>query len=412
MPKRQRKLKRYLLLLGPGFISACAGIEITNVGVFSYVGSAYGFKLLWAIIVASIASAFIQQLAAVVGASSGYGLVSGVKVAKPKLLIPMLASLLLANVATAAVNILGVSLILSSLLEVPWTVVALGYVLLLWAACMWASSFESLEKGLSILTLTLASYIVIAVLELKKNPGALIQTLYGCMQAFVERRAWLDVIAIFGAAAAPYSIVFEASVTALTERGDTAKLLNEMLEIFVGLVFAIITSIAIAVTSALLSNGRVISSATDMYAILARISPLMVLLFVIGVVASSSLAVAMIALCATYVEYEIKGRAIDMDYIVQSTAFKRNLSETMLSSLVFAFALGFTAKSFASAVNTASIIISMTAWLPMLCIALLYADEKITGSYSLKPVKIAGIAIASLIALVNLLALAALTPFG
>jgi len=105
---------RIISILGPGLISAVSGLEITNIGVFTYVGAIYGFKILWIIVLASIIIALLQQLAVEVGVVMREGvIVKSRKIFGKHLTLIILISLFIANVVTIAINIIGVSFTLN-----------------------------------------------------------------------------------------------------------------------------------------------------------------------------------------------------------------------------------------------------------------------------------------------------------
>ena len=70
MPFPRLRNKRLLVLLaalGPGIISALAGDDAGGVGTYSIAGAAYGFDLLWVLLIITIALAIVQDMCARMG---------------------------------------------------------------------------------------------------------------------------------------------------------------------------------------------------------------------------------------------------------------------------------------------------------------------------------------------------------
>jgi hypothetical protein len=74
---RRFRNKRFLVLLaalGPGIISALAGDDAGGVGTYSIAGAAYGYSLLWVLLVITLALAVVQDMCARMGVVTGKGL--------------------------------------------------------------------------------------------------------------------------------------------------------------------------------------------------------------------------------------------------------------------------------------------------------------------------------------------------
>ncbi len=65
------RLRRTLMLLGPGFVAAVAYIDPGNVGTNVAAGARFGYLLLWVIVVANLTAVLVQYLAAKVTIATG-----------------------------------------------------------------------------------------------------------------------------------------------------------------------------------------------------------------------------------------------------------------------------------------------------------------------------------------------------
>ena len=64
----------FLAFLGPGLIAANAGNDAGAVATWSSVGARYGYGLLWALVLVTVALAVVQEMCARMGAATGEGL--------------------------------------------------------------------------------------------------------------------------------------------------------------------------------------------------------------------------------------------------------------------------------------------------------------------------------------------------
>src|SRR5713226_10087468 len=71
---RSKRLLAYLAILGPGVISALAGDDAGGIATYSQAGAAYGYDLLWAMLLVAAALAVVQEMCARMGVVTGKGL--------------------------------------------------------------------------------------------------------------------------------------------------------------------------------------------------------------------------------------------------------------------------------------------------------------------------------------------------
>src|SRR5205807_564864 len=80
MPRlpRIRVLRRgvlaYLAMMGPGFVTASAGNDAGGIATYAQAGGAYDDKLLWAMLLVTVALIVVQEMCARMGAVTGKGL--------------------------------------------------------------------------------------------------------------------------------------------------------------------------------------------------------------------------------------------------------------------------------------------------------------------------------------------------
>jgi NRAMP (natural resistance-associated macrophage protein)-like metal ion transporter len=64
----------YLAMMGPGFVTANAGNDAGGIATYAQAGAAYGYKLLWAMLLVTVALVVVQEMCARMGAMTGKGL--------------------------------------------------------------------------------------------------------------------------------------------------------------------------------------------------------------------------------------------------------------------------------------------------------------------------------------------------
>ncbi|HHE72627.1 MAG TPA: divalent metal cation transporter [Chloroflexi bacterium] len=163
LPRWLQRLLLYLSIVGPGLITASADNDAPGIATYSMAGSAYGYRLLWLILVITVGEVVVQEVAARMGTVTGKGTADlirerfGVRITAFAMLC-----LLIANLGTTIAQFAGIAaatelLGLSRLLTVPLAAVLVAYVVL-------RGSYERVEKVLLVLCLSALSYVVTVVI--------------------------------------------------------------------------------------------------------------------------------------------------------------------------------------------------------------------------------------------------------
>ncbi len=397
------RLKSLLFLIGPGFISACSGLEITNIGVFTYVGSAYGYRLFWSILISAAMLAFLQQLASIVAVELG----GFRRLRNMRHYFLFVAGLVLANIATLTANIVGVSIILSSLLHVNWVYVAILISTIIYSLSVSARSYNEVNRILTFLTLLLGSYIVLTVIYIYEHPSTLydIITQSFSITPINEGNIGLDIIAVFGAAAAPYALVLEM-ITLPSNR----DLREEFASIGLGLIFTSFASISIGLLAAvtLYPHGIIARGPEDLIEVLGMLGVFARPLFVLGVTASSILAIMAILVVNTYLFYEYRRKenwSSNIEVVLRSPIHRETSLTSILAGIVGLLVLvlfyGSSYDKLVDIIRYLSIMINLTAWIPSVFIVYMY---RYTKYYSKIIAMIAYVIVGALI-MVNILGL-------
>ena len=322
-----RKALYFLTLLGPGLITASAGNDAPGIATYSVVGSTYGYNMLWVILVIVIGIVLVQDMAARMGTVTGKGTADlirerfGVKTTA----IAMLA-LLIANLGTTVAEFAGVAAAgelfgVSRYITVPIAGVLFGILIL-------RGNYKKVEKVLLVLTLSALSYVV--TLFIVKPDWAQIAQSSVRPNIPMDAHYMMLVLAVIGTTITPWGIFYlQASIA---DKGKSVKDFGETrLDVVVGSIWGnIISAIIIIVTAATLFKAGIVVTAAEEAAL--ALAPFAgegsSILFAVGLLGASLLAVSVLPLSTTYAFCEAFG-------------FERGLNHSFKEAKAFYLIFGF-----------------------------------------------------------------------
>jgi Mn2+/Fe2+ NRAMP family transporter len=344
-----RKLGVYLAVLGPGFITASADNDAPGIATYSMVGSTYGYQFLWLILVITFGEVIVQEMAARMGVVTGKGTADlirerfGVRVTTFAM-----ACLLIANLGTTVAQFAGVAAAgelfgVSKYITVPLTALIISYLVL-------RGSYRHVEKVLLILCLSAFSYVVVAFM-IKPDWGEIAKAFVVPNFNSLDTPFILAVLAVIGTTITPWGIFYmQASVA---DKGVEMKNYNlTRTDVVSGAVWGNIISAFIIITTAgtLFIQGIRVQSAEEAALALAPIGPAATILFSIGLLGASLLAVSVLPLSTTYA-------------ICEAFGFERGLNRTPREAPVFYSLFGI--------IVTISVLIVLVPKMPLFSIMLL-----------------------------------------
>ncbi len=316
-----RKLGVYLAVLGPGFITASADNDAPGIATYSMVGSTYGYQFLWLILVITFGEVIVQEMAARMGVVTGKGTADlirerfGVRVTTFAMVC-----LLIANLGTTVAQFAGVAAAgelfgISKYITVPLAALIISYLVL-------RGSYRHVEKVLLILCLSAFSYVVVAFM-IKPDWGEIAKAFVVPNFNSLDTPFILAVLAVIGTTITPWGIFYmQASVA---DKGVEMKNYNlTRTDVVSGAIWGNIISAFIIITTAgtLFIQGIRVQSAEEAALALAPIGPAATILFSIGLLGASLLAVSVLPLSTTYA-------------ICEAFGFERGLNRTPREAPVF-----------------------------------------------------------------------------
>lgn len=325
--KRIRLVRRtrwwpYLALIGPGIIAGSAGNDAGGIATYASAGAAYGYSLLWAMLIVTFSFGLVQEMCARMGAVTGKGLMDLIReqfgVGWSMLAVGVI---FVANTGVTISEFVAIAAV-AELLGVPGWLVVPGAAFLVW----WLvthGSYKRVEKIFIAFALVFLSYVVAAILA---KPAwdqvalSFIQPTFSFQSGYLQA-----LVALIGTTITPYIQVYEQS--SVVEKGVTpTDYKYARFDAIFGVVFSDIISVFIIVATAatLYAQGNnTIGSAAEAAKALEPVAGQSAsLLFAVGLFGASMLAAGVLPLATAY-------------SITESLGFEKGVSLTFREAPVF-----------------------------------------------------------------------------
>jgi NRAMP (natural resistance-associated macrophage protein)-like metal ion transporter len=341
--------------LGPGLITGAADDDPGGVATHSQAGAAFGFNMLWSVVLAYPLLAAIQAIVARIGRVTGHGLAANVKRVFPAWLLAILVlSLLVANTINIAADIAAMGE--AAALVVPG-VNKFVFAMVFGIGCVLLEVFMSYKRYVRVLKwLTLSLLAYVGVIFTVKIPWGEV-----ALRSFVPDISFTPafltmVVAVFGTTISPYMFFWQSSqeVEDLGPDPEKRSLLNtpdladgEMrrirLDTWAGMAMCSLIAFFIVLTTSvtLHANGiRDIDSAAQAAQALRPIAgELAFWLFSLGIIGTGLLAVPVLAGSAAYAIAESFGWPMGLDRkLGQAPGFYAIIAAATLGGIALAFA--------------------------------------------------------------------------
>jgi NRAMP (natural resistance-associated macrophage protein)-like metal ion transporter len=312
----------YLAMMGPGFVTANAGNDAGGIATYAQAGAAYGYKLLWAMLLVTVALIVVQEMCARMGAMTGKGLSDlireefGIGWAALAML-----GLLVANGAITISEFVGINAATRVMTHVPGLQgmalgAALPYIVVVLSAIgLWWLVTKGrrgpVERVLLVMALVFIAYIP-AALKAERHWDVVLRalatpTLDGPHSAGLV--AFL--IPLVGTTISPYMQFFVQS--AVAEKGVRPRDYHyTRIEVVASSLFAILVALFIMVATAAALYGRPGAAAiSDAGTFALALEPVLGawagLLFAIGLLGASLLAATVLPLSTAFAVCEVFG---------------------------------------------------------------------------------------------------------
>ena len=207
--KPSSRAEEILRYIGPGLLITVGFIDPGNWASNLAAGADYGYLLLWMVTLSTIMLILLQHNAAHLGIASGLCLSESATKYLPRYVsVPILASAVMASVATSLAEILGGAIALELLFGIPlW----LGSIMMA-ALCSWllrSNSYSKLEKIIigfvSIIGLSFLAEIIMVPLDW----GAAAK---GWVTPSIPKGSLLVIMSVLGAVVMPHNLFLHSEV--------------------------------------------------------------------------------------------------------------------------------------------------------------------------------------------------------
>jgi Mn2+/Fe2+ NRAMP family transporter len=202
--------------LGPGFVTGAADVDPSLVIAATVAGAAYGFSLLWVVLLCIPFLISVFSVSGRLGWETRRGLVHLLRHTYGKRVALVCAGLIIAiNMAMIAADLMAVSEGFSIILNIPRTYFAAGVAFSIWYVLIFRD-YHRVTRVLIWLSLPLFVYVVAAVVA-APSPMAVIR---GTLVPHVPRSAdyATTIVGLLGSLLTPYVLVWQTST-----RGEQAE---------------------------------------------------------------------------------------------------------------------------------------------------------------------------------------------
>jgi NRAMP (natural resistance-associated macrophage protein)-like metal ion transporter len=318
-----KKIKKFLKILGPGFITGAADDDPSGIGTYSQTGAQFGYSQLWTALFSFPFMAVVQEMCGRIGLVTGRGLSNVIRTNySKKVLFGCVSLLFFANTVNIGADLGAMAAtgqLLLGIRFIAWLLVITTVTLLLQIFV----PYPSYARVLKYLGLTLFAYIIVAFIV--KQPWQHI-----VMQAIVpnfklSNDYLLNIVAILGTTISPYLFFWEADQEAEEDlakhrinrygKGIPKLAVGDVkamqIDNLIGMLFSNVVMFFIIVTAASTLGAHGIKSITTANQAAEALRPLAgdftYLLFATGIIGVGLLAVPILAGSASYALMEALG---------------------------------------------------------------------------------------------------------
>jgi len=207
--QEKNPIKRLFRILGPGLITGASDDDPSGIGTYAATGAALGLSSLWMALFSLPLMAAVEFICAKIGLVSGLGL-SGVlrKYYSRKLLYPIVAGLVIANVINAGVDIGAIAAAINLLFPaISIAILIIPIAIFILVVQIWGS-YRLISRIFKWLTLALFAYIFSAFFA-KPNWGEVLRGTF--IPSFSFDSTFLATfVAILGTTISPYLFFWQA----------------------------------------------------------------------------------------------------------------------------------------------------------------------------------------------------------
>ncbi|HSV13722.1 MAG TPA: divalent metal cation transporter [Tepidisphaeraceae bacterium] len=313
-PSPQKKTS-FFKRLGPGLITGASDDDPSGIATYSQAGAAYGYDLLWTLLLTLPLMAAIQEIAARIGRVTGRGIAGNMRRHYSAwLLYPVISLLVIVNTINLGADIGAMGDAVKLLVGGPALVYA-AILAIISVLLQVFASYPRCTKFMKWLTLALFSYVVSVFIVHLPWGQALWRTIVPHWSFSGDY--WATVIALLGTTISPYLFFWQASqeTEEIRANGEQKPLKREpcqaplqleriRLDTYVGMTFSNLVAYCIILAAAATLHGNGITEINTSADAAKALEPVAgrfaFVIFAIGIVGTGMLAVPVLAGSAAY----------------------------------------------------------------------------------------------------------------
>ncbi len=239
-----------LLKIALGIFTSIGGfLEVGAIATTAQAGSAFGFTLIWSVVVGTICVIFLVEMSGRLAAVSHHTIKDALRERfGPRIYMVTLVSDVAINLLVLAAEIGGMSLALQLVtgIHFRWWVIPTGF--LTWLL-LWKGSFGLIENGVSLLGMVAIAFLV-AAWKLDPPLQEVVAGAVPQLPAMRPAHYWFTAVSILGAAISPYLFYFY-SAGAIEDHWDEDHVGVNRAVATVGMSFGGLLAIAVLVVAAM-----------------------------------------------------------------------------------------------------------------------------------------------------------------
>jgi len=333
---RKIRIAAFLAVMGPGIIAGLSDDDPAGITTYSQLGARYGYRLLWVLVLSTVALILFQDLGARIGVVTRQGLIGLVRQKYgARSGVFSASSLILANIGTMTAEFAGIAAAgqlfgVSKYLSVPVAGILVTFLVL-------RGSFGRVEKVFFLLSAVFLSYVLAGFMA-HPDWG---QALHGMVVPSMPftRDAIFIATATLGTTLAPWGLAFIQSYSVdkrLTR--DDLRLLR--VDVWTGSLLTGIIGFFVVITCAATLNRQHIFTITDASQAAIALEPLAGTLakdlFAVGLVGAALLAASILPLSTAYSVSDLTGRpaAINDGYAEAPLFYGTFAAITLISAIL------------------------------------------------------------------------------
>lgn len=315
--KKSNRLGRFWKVLGPGLITGASDDDPSGIATYSQAGAQFGLATLWTALAAYPLMFVIQEMCARIGIVTNRGLAGVVKDHYPRWVLYLLLLFSCpAIVLNIAADIAGMGAVANLIFPgIPPAFFSIGFTVLLLYFTV-KLSYHRLAAIMKYLCLVLLVYLVVPFFA-RQDAGAILKNTF-IPQLHFSRDYLLVLVGVLGTTISPYLFFWQTSMETEVFKGKKKHIVLDKFilphmkkDIGYGMFFSVLVMYFITLTAGTVlheNNIHTINTVEDAArALLPLVGNAAYLLFALGVIGISFLAIPVLAGSVSYIIAETAG---------------------------------------------------------------------------------------------------------